>query len=119
MEYFGPDEFKCKCGCGFDVNQELKEKADKAREIAGIPFSVSSGARCPTHNKKEKGAPDSKHLSGEAMDIRCTNSVNRYKIVRALILAGFTGIDCSHDTYVHGDIGHTPAMIFNYRGNLK
>ena len=118
--YFAPDEFKCKCGCGLDVKQEVKDRANHARELAGIPFSISSGARCPQHNKNEKGAPDSAHISGEAIDVRTGNDAyKRFKILKALLDAGFTGIDCSHDAYVHGDIAHKPGMCFNYKGNLK
>lgn len=114
MNYFTEDEFKCNCGCGMDVKQELKDKANEAREKAGVPFVISSGARCPAWNRHERGAKNSKHMQGLAMDVRCTDSIARFKIVKALIEVGFTGLDIAN-TYIHGDIAHDPPMIFIYK----
>lgn len=69
LKWFGPDEFKCACGCGLDCIDELKVKIDRLRELLGLPLIVSSGARCPAENASVGGVPDSLHLSGEAADI--------------------------------------------------
>ncbi len=66
--YFGPDEFKCECGCGGDVKQELKDQMNKVREIIGVEMNITSGFRCPEQNARDDGAPDSLHMDGEAAD---------------------------------------------------
>ena len=70
MKYFKREEFACKCGCGQDtVDYELIEVLDRLREWAGAPVTVTSGNRCPEHNKKIGGASTSQHTRGRAADI--------------------------------------------------
>ena len=114
MKYFKESEFECKCGCGKTVTQEVKDKAESAREFLGAPMIISSGARCFKHNRDEGGAPNSTHLTGEAIDVRVFNSRQRYLVFKALERAGFTGFDIQRD-YVHGDTGRPEAIIFKYR----
>ncbi len=72
---FGPDEFKCACGCGGDVQDELKHKVQAVRnELCAYlgrdaQICVTSGFRCPPQNAREGGVPDSLHQYGEACDI--------------------------------------------------
>jgi zinc D-Ala-D-Ala carboxypeptidase len=70
LKYFKDDEFKCKCGCGFDITFPFKMALDMAREEAGVPFVINSGARCIKHNEKVGGAKNSAHLRGLAVDIK-------------------------------------------------
>lgn len=115
MKYFKIDDFKCKCGCGLNnISEELLEKLDNAREDAGIPFVINSACRCEKHNKREGGAISSKHLTGMAVDIKTTTSIDRYKIVKSLIKNGFVGIGIAN-TFVHADIDRTSPLIFLYR----
>ena len=54
LRYFKPSEFICKCGCGAGTEEMLRDfmiRLENAREIAGIPFRISSGFRCAKHNK--------------------------------------------------------------------
>lgn len=69
LRWFGPDEFKCACGCGLDCVSELKQKTDRVRDRLGLPLIVSSGARCSAENAACGGVPDSLHLTGEAADV--------------------------------------------------
>lgn len=92
MTYFTPDEFKCNCGCGLDVSDELKLMANKARDIAGVPFRITSGARCLEHNRNSKSRDTSSHIKGLAFDVKFLNSRERFCILYGLILAGFTRI---------------------------
>lgn len=114
MKYFKDSEFECKCGCGKTVIQEVKDRADAAREFLGAPMSISSGARCVKHNKDEGGASKSRHLTGEAIDVKVFNSRQRYLVFKALERAGFTGFDIQRD-YVHADTGRPETVIFKYR----
>ena len=104
IKYFKDSEFECKCkNCGKNVNSELKIMLDTARGIAGIPFVVNSGARCEEHNAKVGGSKTSSHLTGLAVDIAVQNIGVRYKMLSALLQAGFNRIGIA-DTFIHVDI---------------
>lgn len=103
LKYFSEDEFKCKCNCGMDVSDDLKHKLDLAREMAGTPFTIESGARCEKHNKAVGGSPASSHMRGIAVDIRCSTSPARWAIIEGLLGAGFKRIGIA-DSFIHADI---------------
>ena len=107
MKYFKPEEFKCqcgKCGHGFDMmDKQLLEMLDKLREEAGIPLVISSAYRCPEHNKAIGGVANSAHSQGKAVDIRCRDSHNRFKILKATFTVGFRRIE-PKETWVHVDV---------------
>ncbi len=42
---------------------------EPARDLLGVPITISSGYRSPQLNRSVGGAPDSAHLSGRAADI--------------------------------------------------
>lgn len=68
--WFKPHEFACKCGCGLsEVSDELIDVLVDVREHYNAPVKINSGRRCVEHNRKEGGASNSKHLTGEAADI--------------------------------------------------
>jgi len=78
--YFNRSEFRCKgtnCdgngnNCGFDtVDTTLIMVLEYVRSNLGHPVIVSSGCRCPAHNKAVGGSEKSKHMQGRAADIRC------------------------------------------------
>ena len=102
-KYFTYEEVSCRCGCGLSVRRELVNLLDDAREIAQIPFRISSGARCEAHNRKVGGSKDSSHLKGIAVDIKATTSRERYKIANALMQVGFNRIGIAK-TFIHCDI---------------
>lgn len=69
-QHFSRHEFACHCGCGFDaISPELITVLEDARQHFGVPVTVNSGCRCPAHNKKVGGVPDSQHVRGIAADI--------------------------------------------------
>ncbi len=78
IRYWTREEFRCRCReyypepfcSGFPVepDQTLVELVDDLRAKAGRPGHRSSGIRCPIHNSRSKGAANSKHLSGKALD---------------------------------------------------
>lgn len=107
MKYFKPEEFSCKCGkCGhgYDMmDEKLLVMLDALREKAGIPLVLSSAFRCPVHNKVVGGVTESSHTKGKAVDIRCTDSKNRFKILKAAFEVGFRRIE-PKSTWVHVDV---------------
>jgi hypothetical protein len=99
--YFTKEEFDCKCGCG--KNNMTKKQMDmllKARIEANIPFIINSGCRCDTHNIYVGGDEFSEHLKGKGTDIKCTSSTHRWKIINALLKAGFKRIGIATN-YIH------------------
>ena len=87
---------------------------DEAREFAGIPFIINSAYRSPEHPLSIKN-PNSSHIKGLAVDIKATDSVTRFKIVKALIEVGFTRIGIA-DTFIHVDLDldKTQNVIWTY-----
>ena len=69
IKYFKKSEWACKCGCGLNnVNHTLVTVAERTREYFNAPIIISSGLRCPTRNAQAGGVPNSRHLTGKAMD---------------------------------------------------
>ena len=63
-------EFSCRCGkCSQDtVDAELINVLQAVRDQFG-PVTITSGNRCPAHNKAVGGAPNSQHLYSRAADV--------------------------------------------------
>ena len=107
-KYFRIDEYKCKCGCGLiHLSDNALYMFDRIREAYGKPMIVSSGCRCGSHNAKVHGSVNSAHLPAEdglcyAMDIKCTNSVDRFNLVKSALSIGATRIGIAK-TFVHVD----------------
>jgi zinc D-Ala-D-Ala carboxypeptidase len=97
------------------LKPELVKKLDEARGLAGTPFKITSGLRTIAENKKAGGVEDSSHLSGLACDIACPTSDVRWKIINALLKAGFTRIGIG-ETFVHCDVDTSKSgnVIWHY-----
>jgi len=96
-KYFSPKEI-------IGLKPELVRMLDKARGLAGIPFVINSGYRTKDHNSSIDGAAqDSSHLRGLGVDIRCRNSTERHKIVKACLDVGFTRWSDRYPSHVHVD----------------
>lgn len=76
ITYFNREEFRCKCGgkyCGgfpAEMRKAVVLLADRARKHFGRPGIVVSGLRCRQHNANVGGVANSRHMSGEAVDLR-------------------------------------------------
>lgn len=98
VQYFGRHEFACKCGkCGgFPVEPKMAfiRKLDAFRERVGEPVYVNSGIRCAAHNAAVGGAKDSRHLYGDAADIRCNGKTPEqlYEIADEIFCDGGVGL---------------------------
>jgi len=106
-KYFKPAEFSCR-HCGeLVIDDDLVEKLDKAREIAGIPFKINCGYRCKTHNAAVGGSKNSLHMQGLAADIDFETHEQLFRILDGLTSAKLHRIllyDKPGKTFVHADI---------------
>ena len=105
MEYFSYNEFDSPdvIGSGLaNMDQSFLDMLDDARGLAGVAFKINSGYRTPSHNKSVGGKPKSSHLFGLAVDIACTGSRERFRILEALIKMGFHRIGIAK-TFIHVD----------------
>lgn len=69
---FNSNEFDCHgngCCSQTLINETLVGHLQKIREHFGKPITITSGYRCPTHNKRIGGATGSRHSKGDAADI--------------------------------------------------
>jgi uncharacterized protein YcbK (DUF882 family) len=63
---------------------------------------LNSGFRCARHNEAVGGVKDSSHVKGHAADIAAFDAPSRFKIVRALLDAGFDRIGVGK-AFIHVD----------------
>ena len=119
MIYFGEHEFACKnkdgspCSCGkgyADMHPDLINKLIKARELAGVAFVINSAYRCSVQNERVGGSDTSSHLNGSAVDIRATEGVTRFKVLKACIEAGFERIGVAKG-FIHVDVDDKPQPV--------
>lgn len=78
--YFTEDEFKCECGCGGDVVQEMKDLANRVREKYGHSLIVTSAFRCDYQNRIDGGIPNSNHKIGHAVDVYSPGRMNSNEV---------------------------------------
>lgn len=68
---FHAREFACR-HCGTlppgGMNAQLIQFLQRIRDHYGVPVTINSGYRCPTHNAAVGGARNSQHLLGTAAD---------------------------------------------------
>lgn len=73
-KYFSEGEFSC-CSpsCSLqDMEQTTMNRLDTAREIAGIPFVLTSAYRSPKHDRSRGRSGSGAHTLGRAVDIKLT-----------------------------------------------
>jgi len=110
MRYFTFDEFDSpdQPGSGEMMDLDFLSMLDESRDVAGIPFVITSGFRTVAHNKKlikqgYSASRNSSHLLGLAADIKCSDSRSRYIILDALNEVGFTRIGIAPN-FIHVDL---------------
>ncbi len=102
--YFDETEYACKCPCNVAyVEPRLLDVMDRARRIVGRPIIITSGFRCPEHNKAVGGKPESAHLTGEAWDILAETSRDRFRLLQAFFSLGVQRIGIGQ-AFLHIDV---------------
>lgn len=100
-------------GSGHNISQALVNILDSMREEDGRPMIITSGVRTEKHNKLIGGVPNSAHLRGLAVDIKCPNSEYRYRIISMALARGVKRFEIA-PAHVHIDIDPTlpqPVMV--------
>ncbi|MDW7678467.1 MAG: D-Ala-D-Ala carboxypeptidase family metallohydrolase [Bacillota bacterium] len=101
-------EFECNDGSHqVALTKALLEKLQRLRELAEAPVVVTSGYRNASHNARVGGSPTSRHLSGEAADIRIPG-LHPDEVAQLAVAAGFTGIGI-YAGFTHVDVRPVPA----------
>ena len=66
------EEFQCR-HCGENkIQQVVLELCQKIRDFVGRPIIITSGYRCPEHNRKIGGVPNSSHVKGLSANLKCS-----------------------------------------------
>ncbi len=109
MKHFKLEEFDSPDypGSGVQMNKGFLETLDSMREVARIPFVITSGYRTPAHNRKVGGKSNSAHLRGYAADISAAQGFQKYAILQAALLLGIRRIGIGTN-FVHVDMD--PAL---------
>lgn len=108
LRYFSTKEFDSPDleGSGVNMDKDFLRKLDKLRHWCGFPFHITSGYRTKEYNIIVKGALDSSHMRGVAVDIRCRGNHERFVILRHAIRMGFNRIGI-YNNHIHLDMDHT------------
>lgn len=86
------------------IKDELMKIVDTMRGECGFPFVITSGYRTPAYNATLKDSvSDSAHCTGEAIDLACTDSTRRMKMIESALKNGIKRIGVS-STFIHLDI---------------
>jgi zinc D-Ala-D-Ala carboxypeptidase len=105
---FAWQEIACKCGCNAAyVQQDALNKLQSLRDLLGKPIILNSACRCPIHNARVGGAPQSQHRATEnnpstAFDIS-VHDQDKDAIIYSAKAVGFKGLGINYNSFVHVD----------------
>ena len=111
--HFNVREFRCKCGKTHDteINPNLVTNLEKLYRVLDCSrIVVTSGYRCPTHDKNVGGNGTGQHTKGNAADIICYGQdgsiISTKKVACKAQDIGFGGIGNIDRTYtaIHVDV---------------
>ena len=110
IEFFTPEEFKCKCGGRYckgypaQMREEVVRICDAARRHFGRPGHVVSGLRDQIHNANEGGVANSQHMYGEACDLQIEGVSSDQLLAFILAQPGVRYAYKINGTNVHFDV---------------
>lgn len=124
-KHFKPKEFFCSC-CGkgeSEVNQILIDMLEKLHTAMNAnAIYITSGYRCPKHDKAVGGSGAGMHTLGGAADIVVYRTehipYSSFTVAREAEKIGFTGIGIISNDACHVDIrGKIPYVNNHWFGN--
>ena len=117
---FKISEFECNDGTHeIMLDIRLVEALQRLRVMLGVPITVAAGYRNPVHNKAVGGSPNSRHMKGEAADVKVT-SLTPKMVGLAAIKCGFTGIGVyrfNGQMFNHLDVRPTKSYWCDIKGS--
>jgi uncharacterized protein YcbK (DUF882 family) len=90
------------------LNTDFARLLDIARDIAGSRFIITSGFRTEEENKKVGGLKNSKHLYGEAVDLRIEGGTRAAKVIQGLLKINTFEVIIEED---HIHVEYNPEQI--------
>ena len=122
---FKSSEFDCHgSGCCLltTIDDELVKYLQLIRDYFNKPVNISSGYRCPTHNKNIGGATGSRHSKGQAADIYI-NGVAPIEIAKYAESIGILGIGLYETNadghFVHIDTRDTKSFWYGQKQEYR
>ena len=113
--HFNAKEFRCKCGKvhEFGISNELVDKLEKLYAALNCSkIIVTSGYRCPTHDKNVGGSGTGQHTLGNAADICCYGQdgqpISSKIVCQKAQDIGFTGIANITAAYIYTHVDVRP-----------
>ena len=116
-KYFTENELKCKCGkcTTFVFDSGLLKDLDGYREFINKPVSLLSAYRCTNHNNEVGGVSGSAHEDGLAVDIKVSNSTDRFNCIQFFVIKGYTRLGIGKDfVHVDKDLTKPSNVIWTY-----
>ena len=99
---FKIDEFKCSCCEAVDINSDLLDLLQEARNVLG-PLQITSSYRCRSHNAAVSSTGENgPHTTGKAVDIHVLNSQHRKELID-YFTPKVTGLGIAK-TFIHIDL---------------
>lgn len=115
-EFDSPDEV----GSGNRMDADFMHQLQAARDLAGVPFRITSGYRTQKHQDEltargYKTSKTSAHLRGLAADIATPDSSTRAQVLAGVIEAGFDRIGIG-EGFIHVDCDpiKTAPLVWTY-----
>ncbi len=110
-ENFQLREFECRCCGSVKIDPDLLLKLQKMRDYLDAPLIITSGYRCPAHNRTVGGVSKSEHLTGRAADISLENhpTILAEEMIRIARNFGFNGLGIYDSPIIHVDTRANPA----------
>lgn len=117
---FAINEFACKgsgCCSIVKIDTELAACLQKVRDHFGKAVIITSGYRCPTHNRAVGGSTNSYHARGMAADIQ-VKGVAPIEVAKFLESIGMLGIGL-YSNFVHVDTRKTKFFWYGHEQSTR
>jgi uncharacterized protein YcbK (DUF882 family) len=107
-ENFTTQELRCRCCGEVMVEEDLVNALEELRELVGGPLFVTSGYRCPAHNRAVGGAKNSYHMKGMAADVWSDVVSPKNMAYCATLVSAIKGVGL-YRNFVHVDVREKSA----------